>query len=99
MKIYLITETDGIRKRVNASLPYHDADFATAPVHCTSCKTPSPIKVQGMRQRITADDRAYESDAVTVCCGTMVGTLRAEPATLFGIREDAAMARLNLRVY
>jgi len=46
----------------------------------------------------SADDRAYESTALCVDCGAVVGLLRAEPSTIFGVREDRAVCE-RVRVY
>ena len=57
------------------------------------------FKVQGTGRRPSEDDRAYEADAVAACCGQRVGLLRLEVSTLFGVREDEAVARLGVRIY
>ncbi len=54
---------------------------------------------QGTGRRPSVDDRAYEADAVSACCSKAVGTLRLEVSTLFGVREDEAVARLGVRIY
>ena len=55
------------------------------------------FRVRGEHQRIAADDRAYEAVAICLDCEEderrgVAGTLRAEVDTIFGIREDEAMA-------
>jgi hypothetical protein len=66
---------------------------------CPSCGSPAPLRVRGNAPHLTADDRAIEAPAVTDCCGATVGTLRAEPETLFGVREDRAVLEGRPRVY
>lgn len=57
------------------------------------------FKVAGTGRRISSDDRAYEADAVALCCEKRVGLLRVETGTLFGVREDEAVMRLGVRIY
>ena len=47
----------------------------------------------------SADDRAWEADAVALCCRSTVGILRVEMSTLFGVREDELVLRGRCRVY
>lgn len=89
---------------------YDDCSYAIALGECPHCSYSEAVvfgdgseergfKVAGRNQRISADDRAYESDGVALCCKARVGTLRAEPETLFGIDEDEAVAGLGIRIY
>lgn len=75
-------------------------DFAEVrgPGGCPKCGA-HPLRVQGTGRRIAADDRAYEADAVAMCCSKPVGIARAEVDTLFGVREDEAMSRLGVKIY
>ena len=47
----------------------------------------------------TVEDRRYEADAFTKCCGVAIGTLVVKPATLFGIEEDNRVLNGRCRVY
>lgn len=79
--------------------PYPGADHGVVQGRpCVGCLR-APFKVAGANKRISSDDRAYEADAVSVCCNCHVGILRAETSTLFGLREDEAIARLGVRIY
>ncbi len=99
LKFYLI---DGDGKRTPATKPFREADFATVPGACPLCKA-EPFKIAGSGKHIAPNDRAYEAPAVSWCCRKRVGTLRAEPATLFGLHEDeqlqAIVASMGIRVY
>jgi hypothetical protein len=68
------------------------ADHVVADGCCPSCRA-APFRVQGTGRRIAADDRAHEADAVCLACRKIVGTLRVEVNTLFGLREDEAVFR------
>jgi hypothetical protein len=46
-----------------------------------------------------ADDRAWEADGYCTACKAHVGTIRVEPDTLFGVREDEAVLMGRCRVY
>ena len=56
------------------------------------------VRAMGRNMRVVGD-RRYESDAVSQCCETPLGTLVVEPATLFGIAEDEAVLHGRCRVY
>lgn len=92
--IHLLT-TDGRR---GCRLDSADADHAIANGCCPSCST-EPFRVQGTGRRIAADDRAYEADAVCLACTKIVGTLRVEVNTLFGVHEDEAVFRSGMKIY
>lgn len=86
-------------KPLRCEEPFPGADHALViDALCPSCGH-APFKVQGAGRRIAPDDRAYEADAVAVCCGSHVGTLRVETNTLFGLREDEAVLRMGVRIY
>lgn len=93
-RIYLLTS--GGRRRCR--LDFAEADHAVAEGCCPACTT-ELFRVQGTGRRIAADDRAYEADAVCLACAQLVGTLRVEVNTLFGLREDEAVARLGVKIY
>jgi hypothetical protein len=93
-RIRLLT-SDG-RRRCEIESP--DANHATADGRCPTCNT-EPFRVQGTGRRIAADDRAYEADAVCLACAQIVGTLRVEVNTLFGLREDEAVFRSGVKIY
>ena len=57
------------------------------------------FRVRGEDCHIAADDRAYESKARAACCAAIVGVLRAEPGTIFGLTEDRAVLHGRPRVY
>jgi hypothetical protein len=86
-------------KTVACIEPFEGADHAVVVgTLCFGCGT-SPFKVAGTGRRIAPDDRAYEADAVSLCCKTGVGVLRVETGTLFGLREDEAVLRMGVRIY
>lgn len=69
---------------------------ASAPIDCPACgKT---LRVRGLGKSPSADDRAWEADAVCVDCEAPCGVIRVEMETMFGIREDIAVG-LRARVY
>lgn len=97
-------------KRRRAHERFSGADHAVAEGPCPGCQslesyecgeraTVAGFRVQGRGRRIAPDDRAYEADAVAMCCDGAVGTLRLETNTLFGLREDEAVSRLGVRIY
>ncbi len=93
-RIYLLT-SDG---RCRCRLQSPNADHATAEGRCPTCSA-EPFRVRGTGKRIAADDRAYEADAVCLACTQIVGTLRVEVNTLFGLREDEAVFRSGVKIY
>ena len=95
MKIWLIT-LEG--KRLAIAHPEDGADRARVSCACPACGA-TEFDVQGKAQRPSADDRAWEADGVACCCGASVGIIRAEPSTIFGVREDAAVLHGRPRVY
>jgi len=57
------------------------------------------LVVTGSQPRPSADDRAFEAVATTVCCGHVAGKLREERSTIFGAREDMEVLNGRARVY
>lgn len=56
--------------------------------------------VQGRGKRPGLDDRSYDADAVSVCCGARAGTIRAGVDTIFGVTEDRNVLEMGrARVY
>ncbi len=93
MKIKLNMSSGPARKLVAHS------DYAVASGTCPHCGI-EPFKLQGNGMRPSIDDRAYEADGYCVACHKRVGTIRAEPNTLFGVREDTAvLVHGRCRVY
>jgi hypothetical protein len=90
-----LNASDGRRR---CRLDYADADHAIADGCCPTCHA-VPFRVQGTGRRIAADDRAYEAGAVCLACAQIVGTLRVEVNTLFGLREDEAVFRSGVKIY
>lgn len=86
---------DEVRK---GAVLFDGADHAVIDGVCPFCKA-APFKVAGTGRRISDDDRAYEADGVALCCHKHVGLLRMEMNTLFGLREDEAVANLGIRIY
>lgn len=78
--------------------PYSGADHGIADGACPHCGA-EPFKVAGSNMHPSADDRAWEADGKALCCGASVGVIRAEPDTLFGVREDEAVLHGRARVY
>lgn len=96
MKIVLKIPGEAQRK---AAPPFEGADHALVDGACPKCGDKA-FAVQGKNMHITPDDRAYEADAVCCACKVRVGTLRAEPSTIFGLHEDeAVLLRSRCRVY
>lgn len=89
-------QTSERRRRCRLQSP--DAAHATAEGRCPICSA-EPFRIRGTGRRIAADDRAYEADAVCLTCEQMVGTLRVEVNTLFGLREDEAVFRSGVKIY
>lgn len=66
---------------------------------CPQCGCKA-FMVRGVNIRASADDKAWEFDAVTKCCAVKVGTLRHELSTIFGAKEDLEMLMFSrARVY
>lgn len=95
MKIFLLV-SEGPRRKVK--LPFPEADYANVEGACPECGK-ADFAVQGAGRRPSKDDRAWEADALSCCCSKLVGVLRVETNTLFGVREDEAVLRGRVRVY
>lgn len=98
MKIKLISNNQDL-KPLLCSTPFVGADHAVVIDTLCPCCGASPFKVAGTDKRPSDDDRAWEATAVALCCDRHVGTLRVEPNTLFGVREDEAVSRMGVRIY
>jgi hypothetical protein len=92
MKPYLVTPSG------RRSITETRAFSATVEGKCPGCGE-ELLVVRGTGRHIAADDRAYESDAIALCCELHVGTIRAEVDTIFGVREDEAVLYGRPRVY
>ena len=85
MKIELLTETEA---RAVAT-PDRFATEAIADGACPACGI-EPFRVVGSGIRIV-DDRYYEAHGFCLACMAEVGTIRADPGTLFGLADDQAV--------
>jgi hypothetical protein len=95
MKIFLII--DG--KRFKVTEPFAGSAHAIVENEaCPHCKV-TPFRIAGSGKQITTDDRAYEAEGFCLDCLKHVGTIRAEPSTLFGLHEDEAVLNGRCRVY
>lgn len=95
MKMMLLV--DG--KRLKIETPFDGADHAVVTGNvCPHCGI-RPLKVAGGGRYPSKDDRAWEAEGFALCCRKHVGTIRVETDTLFGVREDAAVARMGARIY
>lgn len=100
MKISLLPAEGGRRRKL--SQPFEGCTHVTLDEECPACgKTfDGGVRIQGAKQRISEDDRAYESDAYAMCCQQYVGVLRVETDTLFGVREDeAVLVHSRVKIY
>lgn len=95
MKLFLILKSGPRRK---LTLPHQQADHALVEGACPKCGS-IDFGVQGKNMRPAEDDRAHEADGYSTCCQKLVGTIRAEMDTLFGVREDEAVLHGRCRVY
>jgi hypothetical protein len=97
-KIKLVSNNQDLRPLACVE-PFPGADHVVVvDTLCPGCGA-SPFKVSGTGMHIAPNDRDYEADAVALCCDRRVGTLRVETNTLFGLREDEAIARSRCRIY
>lgn len=94
MKTFLVI--DGVRHTIKT--PFDGADHALATIPCPHCGV-AAMGVQGSGMRPSEDDRAWEADGHCASCKKRVGLIRAEPDTLFGVREDRAVLNGRCRVY
>lgn len=95
MKMFLIREGE---KRRKLTTPHAEADHGVVEGACPECKS-IDFKVAGTGRRASKDDRAWEADAVALCCNKPVGLIRVETNTLFGVREDQRIAQSYCRIY
>jgi len=69
---------------------------------CHACGS-KPFRVRCDESRESEDDRHLEGEARCIACGAVVGLLRVNVDTLFGLREDRAVQveieRAGGRVY
>lgn len=107
MKIYLLTK-EGPRRECRQ--PYENAAHVLAEGRCPRCddylcnpaagaKFVEHFKVAGGDPSASKDDRAWEAPAVCLACKAIVGVLRVEPGTLFGVTEDERVLNGRWRVY
>lgn len=107
MKIYLKVK-EGPRRECKQ--PYENARHVLAAGRCPKCDDylcdPAAgiafvehFKVAGGTPNASSDDRAWECTAVCLACNAVVGTLRVEPGTLFGVSEDERVLNGKWRVY
>lgn len=94
MKIHLVSG----RRRLKVIVPFSGSDHAVVEGKCQHCGV-EPFKIAGRGQHIAADDLAYEATGYCLVCMKMVGTIRAEPETIFGVHEDEAVLYGRCRVY
>jgi hypothetical protein len=94
MKIFLV-RSDEARREMKT--PFVGADHAVVEGACPECGN-ADFKVAGTGRRPSADDRAWEANAVALCCRKPAGIIRAEMDTLFGVREDEIVGS-RCRVY
>ncbi len=95
MKILLIVK-DGPRRK--CVLPYTGCKHVDVEGSCPACLR-SDFIVAGGDPHPSADDRAWECDACCLACKVLVGTLRVEPSTIFGVTEDERVLNGRVRVY
>lgn len=76
----------------------HGACVIVNPRACPKCGA-RPWRVRGATAHPSTDGRAYEATAACVDCGQVVGRLRVETGTLFGVAEDEAVLCGRWRVY
>jgi len=96
-KLFIITPDSRPR---SLPVPADGAAAAEDPHPCPACGE-APCMVAGRGHRISMDDRAHEADGHCSACGALVGILRLEVETIFGLREDDALmgAGRRCRVY
>ncbi len=96
----ITVQVDG--KRHPAKTPFEGADHCTIDIPCPHCKAPAPIGVQGSGRYVDPDARhdTWAAEGYTTCCKKPIGKIRVKiHDTLFGIEEDAAVARMGIRIY
>ena len=86
--------------RVKLAIPEDERAPSIAPGGaCPLCKEEN-YTVAGKKRHIAPDNRSYESIVSCCKCGGVVGTLRLETSTIFGLHEDeAVLLHGRARVY
>lgn len=95
MKTYLLPLDGGAR--IEFPCPPDHVTRATVAVACPLCKA-SPLEIAGSGKH-AVNDRHYEARGHCLACMGHVGTILADPGTLFGIEEDNAVLCGRPRVY
>jgi hypothetical protein len=65
---------------------------------CPKCEC-SPCRVQGSGAAPSQDDRAWEARGYCMDCHELVGVIRTEVDTIFGVTEDERVLHGLARVY
>jgi len=94
MKVFLV-----VRGKKHVAVVNSNGESVRVNVDCPACGETAPIAVAGTDMHRSDDDLAYESTAVCLKCKRAIGTLRAEPNTVFGISEDERVLHGSWRVY
>lgn len=94
-RVYLVRSGEARRE---CKLPYEGALHVEVDGTCPECGVAS-FGARGTGRRPSADDQAWEADALSTCCNKPIGTLRVEVSTIFGVREDEAVMNGRCRVY
>lgn len=94
MKIFWLRDEE---KRV-ARTPEPGSTLVIVTGACPLCGD-ALFRVRGGEPHPSADDRAVEAQAQTVCCKTLCGRLRVEVSTVFGVSEDARVLDGPWKVY
>lgn len=81
-----------------AKVPFAGADHVVIELSaCPLCKGAAPLKVKGANRH--HDHDTHYADAIALCCGKPVGTIRVKVDTIFGIEEDRRVLNGRARVY
>ena len=94
MKVYLIAEGKRHAAQVAPNGEYVSVEELTCP-HCNA----KPLQTRGADCHIASDDRAYEAEAHCLHCKKVIGLIRTEVSTIFGLHEDEAVLSGRCRVY
>lgn len=90
--------------RYNANVPFEGADHVVVggvdkcPSCGRECEKETPFKVRGTGNH-PIDHDTFSANAVALCCGAWVGTIRVKVDTIFGIEEDRRVLNGRCRVY
>lgn len=96
MKITLITEAS---EEIPLRLPYDGSEYVVADGKRCECGG-DPLTVCGARGTDREDDRGMiEAAAICARCRGILGTIRIEIQTLFGLEEDRRVLNGRPRVY